>query len=99
MPLALTGATGLPRAIRTVGSCEGRLQAGCLAEQPAFDVDATCEWGNWRPKPRKKYVSSARLRRDLDNRSVVRTQYEIAFNAIIAINTTAKPQPNNIVLL
>jgi hypothetical protein len=49
--------------------------------------------------PRKKYVGSARLRRAFDNRSGVRTQYEIAFNAIITINTTAKPQPNNIVLL
>jgi hypothetical protein len=28
-----------------------------------------------------------------------RSQYERAFNAIIAINTTAKPQPNNIALL
>jgi hypothetical protein len=99
MPLALTGATGLHRAIRTAWSCEGRLQAERLAAQPAFDVDATCECGNWQPKPRKKYVSSARLRRDLDDRSAVRTQYEIALNAIIVINTTAKPQPNNIVLL
>jgi hypothetical protein len=47
----------------------------------------------------KKYVSSARPGRSLDIRSAVRTQYEIALNAIIVINTTAKPQPNNIVLL
>jgi hypothetical protein len=104
MPLALTGATGLHRAMRNCVSCEARLQAGHLAAQPAFDVDATYELGqlatwlerNWPERNRSAALDFGELS-TIGNG--VRSQYEIAFNAIIAINTTAKPQPNNIVLL
>jgi hypothetical protein len=68
-----------------------------LLRHIAFDIDATRECGNWQLGRERN--GGARLQGALDNRSGVRTQYEIAFNAIIAINTTAKPQPNNIVLL
>jgi hypothetical protein len=88
------------------GAIEARtraLNAVCANRRYRASSGITCcvggEAGLQATWPRKKYVSSARLRRALDNRSGVRTQYEIAFNAIIVINTTAKPQPNNIVLL
>jgi hypothetical protein len=52
MPLALTGANGLHRAI------QARLQARRLAAPPAFDVDATCECSDWQPG-RERNMSAA----------------------------------------